>query len=181
MKLFLETGDKIIRKVNNLLYICAVLTLVGMVMNVVLAVLFNKVLSKSFSIPVDYTAYLLLVVASLGYAGYQYKNGFVRVTMLTEHFPTKAAYITEICNFIVLIGFYSFLTYQCFLAATVAQTSGQTMMAISWKLYPYYYILAFGILWTTVVTLFQMIRYIVQEDAADAVSPQTCTERSESV
>lgn len=162
MKNFIKTGDAIIRKINDVLYAGSMVMLVGMVLNVVLAVIFNKVLSKSFPIPVDYTAYLLLIVAALGYAGYQYKDGFVRVTMLTDLFPPKAAWITEICNFILLIAFYFFLAYQCFLAGAAAQASGQSMMAISWKVYPYYYILAGGIMWTAVVTVFQLIKYIVE-------------------
>ena len=160
MKQFFKAGDTVIRAINRVLYAISVVMIIGMVLNVVLAVVFNKVFSKSFPIPVDYTAYLLLIVAAFGYAGYQYKNGFVRVTMLTDVFPPKAARITEICNFLILIAFYFFLAYQCFLAAAAAQASGQSMMSISWKVYPYYYILASGIMWTAVVTVFQTIQYI---------------------
>lgn len=161
MEKFVESGDKIIKKINDVLYIGSVIMLVGMVANVVLAVLCNKILGTAFPIPVDYTAYLLLIVAALGYAGYQYKNGFVRVTMLTDILPPSVQKITEMFNFIVLILFYFFLGYQCLMAGVVSQASGQTMMAISWKIYPYYYILALGILWTAVVTVFQTIKYLV--------------------
>lgn len=164
MNKFIDTGDRIIRKINSVLYYIAPAMLVGMVLNVVLAVLCNKVFKITFPIPVDYTGYLLLMVAAFGYAGYQYKNGFVRVTMLTEHFSHTAARITEVGNFLILIFFYGFLAYQCFLAGNSALVSNVKMMSISWKVYPYYYILAGGILWTTIVTLFQMIKYIVRDE-----------------
>ena len=164
MNKFIDMGDKIIRKINKVLYYVAPAMLVGMVLNVVLAVLCNKVFKTTFPVPVDYTGYLLLMVAAFGYAGYQYKNGFVRVTMLTEHFNHTAARITEIGNFLILIFFYSFLAYQCFLAGSNALASNVKMMSISWKVYPYYYILAGGILWTAFVTLFQMIKYIVRDE-----------------
>ena len=161
MENFVKTGDKVIKRINDVLYIGSVIMLVGMVLNVVLAVLFNKILGRAFPVPVDYTAYLLLLVAALGYAGYQYKNGFVRVTMLTDILPAPAQKATELFNFVVLILFYFFLGYQCFRAGMASQASGQTMMAISWKIYPYYYILAVGILWTALVTVFQTIKYLV--------------------
>ena len=70
--------------------------------------------------------------------------------------PAAGKKAFELFNFIVLILFYSFLAYQCLLAAAAAKASGVAMMAISWKLYPYYYVLAIGILWTAVVTIFQL-------------------------
>lgn len=161
MKKFLIAGDKAICKVNSVLYYFAIAGLIGMTFNVVLAVIFNKVLSRAFPIPVDYTAYLLLLVASFGYAGYQYKNGFVRVTMLQDALPNIGKKAFEVFNFVVLVLFYSFLAYQCLLAASAAKASGVSMMAISWKLYPYYYALAIGILWTAIVTIFQFIKYLV--------------------
>lgn len=164
MNKFIDMGDKAIRKINDILYYIAPAMLVGMVLNVVIAVLCNKIFKVTFPIPVDYTGYLLLMVAAFGYAGYQYKNGFVRVTMLTEHFKPTMARITEIGNFLILIFFYGFLAYQCFLAANSAAASNIKMMSISWKVYPYYYILAAGILWTAIVTLFQMIKYIVRNE-----------------
>ena len=135
MNKFIDAGDKVIRSINRVCYIIAPASLVCMVLNVVLAVLCNKVFSISFPIPVDYTAYLLLITASFGYAGYQYKNGFVRVTMLTERFRPLPAKLTEICNFIILIFFYGFLGYQCLLAAGAALATNQKMMSISWSIY----------------------------------------------
>lgn len=178
MKRFLVAGDKAIRKINDVLYIGSILMLVGMTLNVVLAVLFNKVLSRAFPIPVDYTAYLLLLVAALGYAGYQYKNGFVRVTMLQDALPPLGKKIFELFNFVVLIGFYFFLAYQCFLAAAAAKSSGVAMMAISWKLYPYYYALAFGIIWTAIVTVFQLIKYLY---TGDLVNPPVFNGKEDAV
>lgn len=176
MRQFLVTGDRVIRKINDVLYIGAMAMLVGMTLNVVLAVVFNKVLSRAFPIPVDYTAYLLLLCASLGYAGYQYKNGFVRVTMLQDALPAGGKKAFELFNFAVLIFFYFFLAYQCLIAAAAAKKSGVAMMSISWKLYPYYYILAIGILWTALVTVFQLVKYLY---TGDLVGPPVFEEKED--
>lgn len=166
MKKFIDVGDKAIRGINRTLYVLSVIMLIGMVFNTVLAVVFNKLLSRAFPIPIDYSGYLLLMVAALGYAGYQYKNGFVRVTMLTDVLPPKLSRVTEILNFLILIGFYFFLAYQCLLTANSVRLSGQKMISIAWKVYPYHYVLACGILWTTVVTVFQLIRYLYTGEVA---------------
>lgn len=161
MKNFVDSGDRLIRGVNRLCYHLACIMIVGMVLNVVLAVVFNKILGRAFPIPVDYTGYLLLMAVCLGYAGYQYQNGFVRVTMLTEHFPPGAAKVTELGVFVILFLFYGFLSIQCFKSGNGMAVSGQKMMSISWKIYPYYYILAAGFLWTAAVTAFQTVQYLL--------------------
>lgn len=161
MQKIVRSGDRIIRWVNKICYHLACAMVTGMVLNVVLAVVFNKILGRAFPIPVDYTGYLLLMAVCLGYAGYQYKNGFVRVTMLTEHFPQGAAKATELGVFTILILFYGFLSLQCMKTGKGMMISGQKMMSISWKIYPYYYILAAGFLWTAIVTVFQAAGYLL--------------------
>ena len=161
MKKILGIADRLIRSVNTVLYHLACIMIVGMVLNVVSAVIFNKLLNRAFPIPVDYTGYLLLITVCLGYAGYQYKNGFVRVTMLTEHFPAGLGRVTELCVFAILFLFYGFLSVQCLRVGQGMRISGQKMMSIGWKVYPYYYILAAGFLWTAAVTVIQMMRFMI--------------------
>lgn len=161
MQNWIEAGDRLLRKLNAALYHVACVMIVGMVLNVVLAVVFNKLLGRAFPVPVDYTGYLLLIAVCLGYAGYQYKNGFVRVTMLTEHFPAKLGKATEIGVFLVLFLFYAFMAYQSSRVGLGALESKQKMISISWEVWPYYFILAFGFIWTALVTAFQCLRYVL--------------------
>lgn len=164
MDRFLKNGARAIESVNRVLYWLAGALIAAMMLNVVLAVLFNKLLSRAFPIPVDYTGYLFLMAVCFGYGGYQYKNGFVRVTMLTEHFRGRLAKVVETCVFVLLFAFYLFLAIRCFQTAGGAVQSGQTMMSIKWKIWPYWYALAFGFIWTSIVTGFQTVRYIARSE-----------------
>lgn len=161
MKRFLDFANRLILNINSLLYNLACVMIVCMVLNVVLAVLFNKIANRSFPVPIDFTGFLLLIAVCLSYAGYQYKDGFVRVTMLTDLFPKRLAQATELGVFIVSISFYGFLSSQCFKVAKKMLYSGQKMMSISWKVYPYYFVLAACFLWTMVVTIVQALKYFV--------------------
>ena len=74
----------------------------------------------------------------------------------------KGRRIDETLISILLTLFYSFLTYQCFVFAHNQYVSGQTLGSISIKIFWFGYILAFGFLWTAIVSLYQTVRLFVK-------------------
>ena len=163
MSTFLNKGDAIINAINRVLMFFGIIAMSFIVFNIVGAVLMNKLFDKSFPIPADVSGYLMMIAACCGYAGYQYSGGFIRVTMLTDTFKGTLAKVVEVFCYVVVICFYFLLAYRSYVSGCSAISSHEMMMSVDVEVWPFWFCLAVGILWTALVTIFQMVRYIATD------------------
>ncbi len=175
---FFNVGDRVIRKVDKGLYAVSAVLLALMMLHVVITVLCIKIFRVAFPIAVDYTGYMFLVVVVLAYAGYQYKDGFVKITMLTGHFRGKLKFAVDLFVIVLVTAFYAFLAYRCGIFALDSFHSGKAMLSSGWKIWPYTALMALGFYWCAAVALFQALslicrgKMIVDEDSAEAVASE---------
>ena len=110
--------------------------------DVVLRYIFNQPIKGAY----EYTQFMMLIVVALGLAFTQSRKGHVFIELVASRFPPRAQALNDAIVYLVCLG-------ACVLIAWQAVAGGQTQQmgnvvasdVVRVPLYPFYYVLAFGV------------------------------------
>lgn len=156
MEKVLENIRKIIHTGNLVCYIIAGVACVLMVLNVLCSAFCTWIFNVAFPIPVDVTGILLLISICFAYPSFQYKNGFVRVDILTHNMQGRMRQVFEIISLAFTLFFYVLCVYSIWGLFEGYFTTKQRLSTIAIPIWPFALCLLVSMAWATIVTAFQV-------------------------
>ncbi|MBN1629813.1 MAG: TRAP transporter small permease [Thermoleophilia bacterium] len=147
---FTKYGDYLAR-----LGMVALLVLV--VANVILRYAF-----KSIQGAYDYVGLITAVSVTLAVAYTAYERGHIEIEILMEHFPERFQSLVGSIMMLISTVFFCIASWQCVVVGISMKEANETTMAVYVQLYPFMYILAFGLALTALATLIHTTKYAVK-------------------
>lgn len=153
MRLFANLVQGISRKLDMIAAFCIVATMAIVVLNVILRVFFRQPLLGTM----DYVTLLMALTIGLGLAYCGINNGHIAVDLIVDKLPCKTqAIIDSATN---LISFVFWLTVSWYMAeyARTMSLSNLVTPTTQVPLSPIIYVISFGLLVLSLVTLIKTI------------------------
>lgn len=138
---FTRYGDYVAR-----LGMVALLVLV--VANVIMRYAFNSIQGAY-----DYVGLITAISVSLAVAYTAYERGHIEVEILMERLPPRVQGIVGTVMMLLSTGFFVIASWQSVVVGNSMKAANETTMAVYVPLYPFMYILAFGMALTAIATL----------------------------
>ncbi|MFC1860770.1 TRAP transporter small permease subunit [Chloroflexota bacterium] len=109
--------------------------------DVLLRYVFNRPISGSFEL----TEYMMLIVVAFSIAYCAVLKGHVRVELLFERFPQRAQAIINSFIYLLGLGLFSLLTWQCIIYMNITFSSKLTSSVLLIPVFPFVGLLVLGI------------------------------------
>ncbi len=117
---------------------------------------------KSIPGTYDYVGLICAVAVSLAVAYTAYERGHIEIEILMEHLPQRVQAIVGGFMFLVGTGFFCLASWQCVVVGISMKAAHETTMAVYVPLYPFMYVLAFGMALTALAFLMHTVQYITK-------------------
>lgn len=156
MKKFLSGFQKVITAGNNVCYAIASIAIVLMTLNVMAAAISTWIFGIAFPIPVDITGLLLLLGIAFAYPSFQYKNGFVRVDILTHGMKGRVKQVFELISLVFSLGFYILCVESGYSLFNNYLQTRQRLTSVSLVIWPFAFCLFIALTWAAIVTVYQI-------------------------
>jgi tripartite ATP-independent transporter DctM subunit len=108
--------------------------------DVVLRYAFNRPVKGSYEI----VELMLVVIVYLGLAFVQVKKAHISVTIVTEKLSARAVAVLESATYILCLGIFVLITWQCAVKAEVLRADGTTSDLLLIPNYPFMWVVVFG-------------------------------------
>jgi TRAP-type C4-dicarboxylate transport system permease small subunit len=133
----------------------------GMVALLVLVVA-NVVLRyswKSIQGTYDYVGLITAIAVSLAVAFTAYERGHIEIEILMERLPQRVQSVVGTIMFLISTVFFCIASWQCVVVGRSMRAANETTMAVYVPLFPFLYILAFGLGLTALAFLIHTVKY----------------------
>jgi len=108
--------------------------------DVVLRYAFNRPIKGTYEI----VELMLVVIVYLGLTFVQIKKAHISVTMVTEKLSPRAVAILESATYLLCLGIFVLITWQCAIKAEVLRADGTTSDLLLIPSYPFMWVVVFG-------------------------------------
>jgi len=107
----------------------------------------------------DYVGLITAVAVSLAVAFTAYERGHIEIEILMERMPKRVQSIFGAVMMMISAVFFAIASWQSVVVGNSAKEANETTMAVFVPLYPFMYILAFGLALTTLAFLLHFIKH----------------------
>lgn len=114
---------------------------------------------KSVQGAYDYVQLITAVSVSLAVAYTAYERGHIEIEILMERMPKRVQSIFGAVMMMISAVFFAIASWQSVVVGNSAKEANETTMAVFVPLYPFMYILAFGLALTTLAFLLHFIKH----------------------
>ena len=135
--------------------------LVLVVLNVIMRYFFTSIKGTY-----DYVGLITAVAVSLAVAFTAYERGHVEIEILMERLPQRFQSVVGTIMFLISTVFFCIASWQSVVVGMSMKEANETTMAVYVPLYPFMYILAFGLALTALAFLIHTVKH-----ATKAVKP----------
>jgi TRAP-type C4-dicarboxylate transport system permease small subunit len=115
---------------------------------------------KSIQGTYDYVGLITAIAVSLAVAFTAYERGHIEIEILMEHFPSRVQNVVGSIMFLISTGFFCIASWQCVVVGKSMRAANETTMAVYVPLFPFLYILAFGMGLTALAFLIHTVKYV---------------------
>lgn len=114
----------------------------------------------------DYVGLITAVAVSLAVAFTAYERGHIEIEILMDRLPQRFQSVVGSIMFLISTVFFCIASWQCVVVGNSMKEANETTMAVYVQLYPFMYILAFGLALTALAFLIHTVNHV-----AKAVKP----------
>jgi TRAP-type C4-dicarboxylate transport system permease small subunit len=107
----------------------------------------------------DYVQLILSVAVSLAVAYTAYERGHIEIEILMERLPKRVQSAFGTVMMLISAVFFAIASWQCVVVGNSMREVNETTMSIYVPLYPFSYVLAFGLALTTLAFLLHTIKH----------------------
>lgn len=150
---FVTGLSRILDKIAGL---CMVAVMVLVVSNVLLRALFNRPILGT----VDYVVFLTAVMIGLSLAYCAVQNGHIAVSFVVDRLPLKMQAVVDIVTSILSLSFWGLCVWQIGSYAQRTAEAGVVSPTTQTPLYPFIYLVAFGLMVLCLVLLVRAVESI---------------------
>jgi TRAP-type C4-dicarboxylate transport system permease small subunit len=115
---------------------------------------------KSIQGTYDYVGLITATSVALAISYCAYERGHIEVEILMERFPQRVQAIVGSVVTLISAGFFGMASWQSVVVGISMKAAHDTTMAVYVPLYPFMYILAFGLGLMVLVILMQCVKHI---------------------
>jgi TRAP-type C4-dicarboxylate transport system permease small subunit len=108
----------------------------------------------------DYVQLICAVAVSLAVAYTAYERGHIEIEILMERLPKKVQSISGAIMMLISAVFFAIASWQCVVVGISMRGANETTMSVYVPLYPFMYILAFGLALTTLAFLLHTVKHV---------------------
>ena len=126
----------------------------------VTANVFARYFFKSIQGTYDYVGLICAVAVSLAVAFTAYERGHIEIEILMERLPKRVQSVFGAIMMLISAVFFAIASWQCVVVGNSAKEANETTMSVYVPLYPFMYILAFGLALTTLAFLLHTIKHV---------------------
>jgi len=153
MKQFTGLITGISRALDRIAGFCMVAVMLLMVVNILLRVLFNRPILGTY----DYVVFLTALIIGLALAHCAVQNGHIAVSFVVEKLPKKIQEAVATVTTTIAMLFWGLCAWQMGVYANKMAVSGVVSSTTQIPLYPFIYIVAFGLLALCLVLLVKAV------------------------
>ena len=110
----------------------------------------------------DYVGLITAVSVSLAIAYTAYERGHIEIEVLMERLPERVQSIVGSAMMLLSTFFFCIASWQCVVVGNSMKAANETTMAVYVPIYPFMYILAFGLAMTALIVAMRCVGYIVK-------------------
>ena len=114
---------------------------------------------KSIQGAYDYVGLITAIAVSLAVAYTAYERGHIEIEILMDHFSDRVQSVVGTIMFLISTAFFCIVSWQSVVVGMSMKEANETTMAVYVQLYPFLYILAFGMGLTALAFLIHTIKY----------------------
>ncbi|NLE10260.1 MAG: TRAP transporter small permease [Actinobacteria bacterium] len=114
---------------------------------------------KSIQGAYDYVGLITAIAVSLAVAYTAYERGHIEIEILMDHFSDRVQSVVGTIMFLISTAFFCIVAWQSVVVGMSMKEANETTMAVYVQLYPFLYILAFGMGLTALAFLIHTIKY----------------------
>lgn len=139
---------------DHLARIGMVALLVLVVANVIMRYFFTSIKGTY-----DYVGLITAVAVSLAVAFTAYERGHIEIEILMERLPKRVQSVVGGVMFLISTVFFCIASWQSVVVGLSMKEANETTMAVYVPLYPFMYVLAFGLALTALAFLIHTVKY----------------------
>lgn len=110
----------------------------------------------------DYVGLITAVSVTLAISYCAYERGHIEIEILMERLPQRVQAVSGSIMMFISACFFAIASWQCVVVGNSMKAANETTMAVYVPLYPFMYILAAGLAFTTLVILLHCARYVLK-------------------
>ncbi len=152
--------EKIVSRVVKVVGIGAMLLLGVMMLLTVADVTLRYLFAKPIYGGMELTEYLMVCVGTLGLAWCALQGAHIKVDLIVSRLPPTAQKVTDIINYLVVIGVCGVIASQAFLRAKVVQNLGVDSPVLDIPQYPFVLVVSFSYLLLFLISIVLLIHSI---------------------
>ena len=126
--------------------------------DVILRYAFNRPIIGIYEI----SEYLMCILASMVFAYTQIKKGHVSIDIGIRRLRRRTQAVIDSITYILALGIFSIMSWQAYIWAGITERSGLESGVLPINVYPFYYVLLFGLILLSLVILCDLIKFVLQ-------------------
>ena len=108
----------------------------------------------------DYVGLITAIAVSLAVAYTAYERGHIEIEILMERLPERVQNSVGSVMMFISMAFFAIASWQCVEVGNSMKEANETTMAVYIQLYPFLYILAFGLALTALAFLIHTVKLV---------------------